>query len=105
MAPGDACRGAAYGGCSARSASGLGSGVLARAREGTTTGVPRGVVELFLDAEQLVVLRDPLGPRRGTGLDLAAVRGDREVRDGGVLCLPGTVAHHAPEPVAVREVH
>src|SRR3954470_20797420 len=42
------------------------------AREGAATGVPRGIVQLLFDPEQLVVLRDPLAARRGAGLDLAA---------------------------------
>src|SRR4051812_43831899 len=56
-------------------------------REGRGAGVPGGVAELGLDAEQLVVLRHPLGPRRGTGLDLTAVGRDGEVGDRGVLGL------------------
>ena len=42
---------------------------------------------------------------RRAGLDLAAVRGDREVGDGGVLGLAGPVADHAAEAVAVGERH
>src|SRR6478735_5387023 len=71
------------------------------AREGAGAGVDRGVVELLLDAQQLVVLGDPLGPRRGAGLDLAAVGRDGEVGDRGVLGLAGAVAHHAPVPRAL----
>src|SRR6187455_116144 len=77
----------------------------AEAREGGPTGVASRVVELLLDAQQLVVLGDPLGAGGGTGLDLAAVGGDREVGDRGVLGLAGTVAHHAAEagPVGHRD--
>jgi len=66
--------------------------------------VPGRVVQFLLDPEQLVVLRGAVGPGRRTGLDLAAVRRHREVRDGGVLGLAGAVAHHAGETAAVREV-
>ena len=59
------------------------------------TGVARGVVQLLLDAQQLVVLRHPLAAGRRAGLDLAAVGGDGEVGDRGVLGLAGAVAHHA----------
>ena len=45
----------------------LGSALLAagEAREGAGAGVARRVVELLLDAQQLVVLRDALGLRAG----------------------------------------
>src|SRR6478735_10089396 len=59
------------------------------AREGAPAGVARGVVELLLDAEQLVVLGDALRAGRGTGLDLTAVGRDREVGDRRVLGLAG----------------
>src|SRR4051812_32194755 len=54
------------------------------AREGPGSGVPGGVAQLLLDAEQLVVLRHALGAGRRTALDLTTVRGDREVGDRGV---------------------
>src|SRR3954453_23157053 len=65
------------------------------AREGGRAGVASRVVELLLDAQQLVVLGDPLGPSGRPGLDLAAVGRDREVGDRGVLGLAGAVAPHA----------
>ena len=52
------------------------------ARERAGAGVDGRVVELLLDAKELVVLRDALGASGGTGLDLAAVGRDREVGDG-----------------------
>src|SRR6476660_2415731 len=81
-----------------------GSGLGCEAREGGSTGVAGGVVELLLDAQQLVVLGDALGARGGAGLDLAAVGGDGEVGDGDVLGLPRAVAHHAAVAVAVGQV-
>ena len=69
-----------------------------------TTGPhhPEGgrLAELLLDAQQLVVLGDPVGPGRGAGLDLAAVGGHGQVGDGGVLGLPRAVRHHAGVRVA-----
>src|SRR3954453_20037645 len=73
-------------------------------REGGPAGVPRGVLELLLDAQELVVLRHALRPRGRTGLDLAAVGGDGEVGDRGVLGLARAVAHHAAEPAPVRQL-
>src|SRR3954468_15824854 len=45
-------------------------------REGDSAGVARGVVELLLDPEQLVVLHGPVGACRRAGLDLPAVGRD-----------------------------
>jgi ribosomal protein S18 acetylase RimI-like enzyme len=56
--------------------------------------VPRhGPRQLLLDAQQLVVLGDPVRAGRGAGLDLAAVGGHGEVGDGGVLGLARAVRH------------
>src|SRR5699024_4583929 len=60
--------------------------------EGQLTRVAGGVTEGFLDAQQLVVLRDPLAARRSTGLDLPAAGGHGQVGDRGVLGLAGAVA-------------
>jgi hypothetical protein len=50
--------------------------------------VPSFETELFLDADELVVLGDTVGARGGTGLDLAAVGCDGDVSDGRVFgCL------------------
>ncbi|MPM30051.1 hypothetical protein SDC9_76593 [bioreactor metagenome] len=73
-------------------------------REGAAARVLGGLVQLLLDAQQLVVLGDTVGTGRSAGLDLATAAGDREVGDGDVLGLTGTVRHHRPETVAVREV-
>src|SRR4029079_6608560 len=54
-------------------------------------GVARGVAELALDAEEAVVLGDPLGARRGAGLDLARPGPDDEVGDRRVLGLARAV--------------
>src|SRR4029077_20329446 len=42
---------------------------------------------LFLDPQELIVLRQPLAARDGADLDLAAAAGHRQVRQGGVLRL------------------
>jgi hypothetical protein len=57
------------------------------ARERAATGEDRGVAELLLDAQQLVVLRDALAAGGRAGLDLARVDRDGEVGDGRVLGL------------------
>jgi len=58
---------------------------------GRRTGVPSRLVELLLDAQQLVVLGDSLGTGRRARLDLPGVGGHRQVGDGGVLRLARAV--------------
>src|SRR5450759_3437176 len=50
--------------------------------------------QLLLDPQQLIVLGDAVRARQRSGFDLAAIGGDREIGDGGVLGLAGTVRHH-----------
>src|SRR2546425_11684800 len=50
-----------------------GSALVLEPRERRAAGVARGVVQLLLDAHQLVVLGHPVRAGRGAGLDLAAV--------------------------------
>src|SRR5512136_1559777 len=49
------------------------------------------VAQILLDAEELVVLCDPVRSRGGAGLDLAGVRRHGKVGDGGVFRLPRAV--------------
>src|SRR6056297_1541166 len=63
-------------------------------RQGGTAAVLGVVAEGVFDAQQLVVLGHPVAARRCARLDLAAVGGDGEIRDGGVLGLARSVAHH-----------
>ena len=46
------------------------------------------VAECFLDAQELIVFRDPVGATERTGLDLAGIRGHGDVGDRGVFALP-----------------
>ena len=66
-------------------------GLAARAGERVPARIGRAVAELFLDPEELVVLRDAVGPGRGPRLDLAGVRGHGEVGDRRVLRLAAAV--------------
>src|SRR5690606_36592610 len=81
----------------------LWSGLGGEPREGAGTGVDRRVVELLLDAQELVVLGHALGPGGGAGLDLAAVGGHRQVGDRHVLGLARAVAHHAAVAVGLGQ--
>src|SRR6185503_6869479 len=66
---------------------------LRQAGESVPAGIHGFGAELFLDPEQLVVLRDTVAPRRGARLDLARIGCDGQVRDRRVLGLPGAVRH------------
>ena len=49
------------------------SGSLAEVEERRTAGIARGVAQILLDPQELVVLGDALGARQGSGLDLPAL--------------------------------
>src|SRR5882724_7263418 len=54
--------------------------------------VNRAGAKLFLDAEELVVLRHAVGAAERTGLDLAGIGRDRDVGDRDVFGLARAVA-------------
>src|SRR4051794_23319839 len=57
-----------------------GGGARSRQRfERAAAGVARLLAELLLDADELVVLREPVGAGKRPGLDLPAIRRNREV--------------------------
>jgi hypothetical protein len=45
-------------------------------------GIGRFHAEFLLDADQLVVLGEPVGTRQRAGLDLSAIGGDGQIGDG-----------------------
>jgi hypothetical protein len=57
-------------------------------------GVDGVAAEQLLDAQQLVVLRQPVGAAERTGLDLAAVRRHGDVGDGRVFGFAGAMAEN-----------
>src|SRR4051794_20372460 len=73
-------------------------------RESTPAGIRRAVAELFLDPEELVVLRDAIGARERARLDLARVRRDGDVGDRRVLGLAGAMGDDDAVAVAPREL-
>merc|ERR1719232_750933 len=60
--------------------------------------------QLFLDAEQLVVLGHPLAPARGASLDLAGAEADHQVRDEAVLSLARPVRHHGAPAISLGQI-
>src|SRR5258707_15638314 len=65
--------------------------------ERRTPGVFRLRPQLFLDPLELVVLGGTVGARERPGLDLSALRGNREIRDGCILGLALAVRHDGGE--------
>src|SRR5205807_4285714 len=64
-----------------------------------------GVVTKFLrDAEQLVVLSDPVRARERSGFDLARVGRDCNVGDGRVFGFPGAMRNDRSVIIVVREL-
>src|SRR5271168_4553526 len=66
--------------------------------------VTRVLAEVFLDPQQLVVLRDAVGSTRRAGLDLARVGADHDVRDRRVLGLAAAMADDRRETVAAGQL-
>src|SRR5439155_1572597 len=64
----------------------------------------RACLELFLDPDQFVQLRDPL-PADGAGLDAEAPEGHGEVGDRIVRGLARPVRHHGRVPGGMGQVH
>ena len=64
----------------------------------------RDLVQLLLDAEQLIVLRNAVGAAGSTSLDLAGVQRDGDVGNGGILGLAGTMGDNSGVTGAVRHL-
>src|SRR2546430_8899162 len=80
-----------------------GAGALRQCLQRRFAGIFRLLAELLLDAQELVVLGGAVGACQRAGFDLAAIGGDREVGDGGVFGLAGTVRHHGGIAVLVGQ--
>src|ERR1700678_4429648 len=85
--------------------SGAASLVLGSAPQYRPPGIAGRGAKRLLDADQLVVFGVALAARQAAGLDLAAVGGDREVGDRGVLGLAGAVAYHSTVACAMGDLH
>lgn len=57
-------------------------------------GITGGFAQILFNAEQLVVLRHALTAAGGTGFDLAGIHRNRQIGNGGILRLAGTVRHN-----------
>src|SRR5690606_4011246 len=65
--------------------------------------VARRAAQVGLDAQQPVVLREPVRTTGRTRLDLTGVHGDRQVRDERVLGLAAAVADDVAVPIPLRQ--
>ena len=65
------------------------------ALERAATGIDRLIVQFLLDAQQLIVLGQPVRAGQRTSLDLSAIGRNRKIGDGGVLCLARAVADNS----------
>jgi len=54
------------------------------AADGAPASILSCIAQLFFDAQELVVLGNPVRASRGAGLDLAHVQGNGQVGNGGV---------------------
>src|SRR5258706_2593281 len=72
--------------------------------EGLASRIAHRLAEVFLDAQELVVLGDAIGARQRSGLDLQRVGADRDVGDGGVFRLPRAVRDHRAVAGALGEL-
>src|SRR3546814_18613879 len=60
--------------------------------------------QFFLDADELVVLCQPVRPGERAGLDLSAVGGDGKIGNGRILRLARPLRHHRRIPRAMRRL-
>jgi len=62
--------------------------------ESVEAGISHRVAEVFLDAQQLVVLGDAIRARERTGLDLHGIEADGNVGNGRILGFAGAMRDH-----------
>src|SRR5690349_8630262 len=67
-------------------------------------GVDCIIIELFLNAKQLIVLCQALGARKRTGLDEPAVRRHGKIGDSGIFRFARTVRYHHPISAVLRHL-
>src|SRR5581483_10136340 len=79
--------------------------LLFSAVEALATKELRRLPELFLNTQQLFVLRDAVRARGRASLDLSSIRRDREVRNERVLGLARTVRDHSRVAIAPRQLN
>ena len=68
-----------------------GGELLAQVVEGSATRVTYGIAKILLNAQQLVVLGNPIGAGKRTGLDLAGIEAHSDVGNGRIFGLTGAV--------------
>src|SRR5690606_34859263 len=76
------------------SAKSAASPVTGSALQDAAARIFRRLAKLLLDADQLVIFREPVGTAEAAGLDLAAVGGNRKIGDRRILGLARAVRHY-----------
>ena len=67
------------------------------------------IAQFLFDTKKLVIFGDPVGSAERSGFDLSRIRGDRNIRDGGIFRLTGSMRNHTlvaismASKVSVRE--
>src|SRR5690554_1468459 len=77
---------------------------LAKAAKNVDSGIIGDLVELFFDAQKLVIFGDSIRARQASGLDLTGTGGDRKAGDEGIFGLAGAMADYAGIAGARRQI-
>src|SRR5262245_50887762 len=72
--------------------------------EGFPARKPRGAAQVFLDAQELVVLRRSIRPRQRSGFDLTRIRCHGEIGNKRILGFAGTMRDDRRVMMSLREL-
>ena len=72
--------------------------------ERLSSGEACGAAQVFLDAQQLVVLRRSIGARQRSGLDLPGISCDGQICDEWILRFAGAMRDDRRATMSVREL-
>jgi hypothetical protein len=73
--------------------------------KGSPTWITRRSSQIFFYAQKLVVLGNPIRPRKRTSLNLTGVCSHRQICDKGILSLTRTMRNDGGAPTCFRELN
>jgi hypothetical protein len=73
--------------------------------KGSTTWIKCRSPQVFFNAQELVVLGNPISSRKRAGLDLTRVCSDRQVSYKGIFRLTRTMRDNGGPPVCLRKLN